>query len=195
VPLAAARMVTLPTTRMSRRNARLIGEPRALIVSAGFAGRTLTLTAAHLHSRWSPQGRARQMAALLDHLEPQRDGPVILGGDLNTTSTTLDSRYAIARVPLQIALQPRRFRHPERHEPLFGGLERAGFEFREANVPGKPTFTFHRAIPPLLRPKLDWIALRGLKPVAGSARVVPARESFIHQRVSDHDFVMCEVRL
>ncbi len=94
-----------------------------------------------------------------------------------------------------MALQPRRLRYPERFEPLFEHLRRAGFAIEGANVAGKPTFTFHRAIPPLLRPKLDWIALRELQPVPRSARVITARSSFFAPRVSDHDFVMCEVRL
>jgi hypothetical protein len=37
------------------------------------------------------------------------------------------------------------------------------------------------------------LALRGLKPVAGSAAVVPARMSLFAPRFSDHDFIMCTV--
>jgi hypothetical protein len=204
-PLSDPRIIALPTTRMSRRNARLIGQPRALIASAAFGGRQITIAVAHLHSRWSPAGRARQMAPLFESLaprDPARGGgiasagdAVILGGDFNTTTTELDTPFAIAMVLARIVRRPWRFRYPERYEPLFEDLARAGFEIRGANVAGKSTFTFHRAIPPPLRPKLDWIALRGLDPIPGSARVVAARESFFGPRVSDHDFVMCEVRL
>ena len=59
----------------------------------------------------------------------------------------------------------KRFRHPHAHEPLLARLGEAGFEMRGANVEGRPTFTFARTVPPWMRPKLDWIALRGLKPV------------------------------
>jgi hypothetical protein len=52
-----------------------------------------------------------------------------------------------------------------------------------------------RLVPPLWRPKLDWIAARGIRPVKGSAAVVSARTSILGRRVSDHDFVMCEFRL
>ena len=192
-PLAQARTIALPTYRLSRRNIHLVGQPRALIATAAFGGRDITIAVAHLHSRWHPAGRARQMAALLEGMPP--DGETILGGDFNTTTTRLDTPRAIAMVPARMALRPRRFRYPERYEPLFGHLARAGFEIGSANVPGRPTFTFSRAIPPALRPKLDWIALRGLQPMPGSARVVAARPSIFGQRVSDHDFVMCEVRL
>jgi hypothetical protein len=120
---------------------------------------------------------------------------MILAGDFNTTTTELETPSAFAMIAAQIALRPWRFRYPEQYEPLFQDLARAGFKIEGANAPGKPTFTFSRVIPPWLRPKLDWIALRGLEPVAGSARVIPARTSFFGRRVSDHDFVMCEVQL
>ncbi len=136
------------------------------------------------------------MTPVIERLE-QADpsGPIILGGDFNTTTTELGTPSAFAMVAAQIALRPLRFRYPERYEPLFEDLARAGFKTKAANVLGKPTFTFSRAIPPALRPKLDWIALRGLEPEPGSARVIPARASFFGRRVSDHDFVMCAVQL
>ena len=205
-PLGEPRMIELPTSaRMIRRVARLIGQPRALVTSATFGGRPITIAVAHLHSRWNPAGRARQLAPLLEHLAPldgarQSEGSnaasgVILGGDFNTTTTDLYAPWGLAMVAARMAARPWRFRYPEAYEPLFAELARAGFEVRGANVPGKPTFTFNRAIPPALRPKLDWIALRGLAAIPGSARVVAARDSFFGSRVSDHDFVMCEVQL
>jgi len=69
----------------------------------------------------------------------------------------------------------------------------AGFDTAGANVAGTATFTPSRLVPPILRPKLDWLALRGLKPVTGSAAVVPARMSLFSPRFSDHDFIMCIV--
>jgi hypothetical protein len=145
------------------------------------------------------------MAPLLEYLAPrdaagtgdttQPKDAAILGGDFNTTTVGLDTPFDFAMTAARMAARPWRFRYPEPYEPLFAELSRAGFEVRGANVPGKPTFTFHRAIPPPLRPKLDWIALRGLVPMPDSARVVAARLSFFGRRVSDHDFVMCEVQL
>jgi len=204
-PLSDPRMIALPTVSMSRRYARLIGQPRALIASAVFRDRPITIAVAHLHSRWNPAGRARQMGTVLDALgagqvagsgdESTARSAVILGGDFNTTTTSIHPTWGLLLVAARMATNPWRFRYPEAYEPLFADLSRAGFEVRAANVPGKPTFTFHRAIPPMLRPKLDWIALRELPPIAGSARVITARESFFSARVSDHDFVMCEVQL
>ena len=39
------------------------------------------------------------------------------------------------------------------------------------------------------------LALRGLKPVAGSAAVIPARMSVFSPRFSDHDFIMCRIEV
>jgi endonuclease/exonuclease/phosphatase family metal-dependent hydrolase len=222
-PLADVRMIPLPTFPITRRRLRLVGQPRALVATAEFGGRRLTIALAHLDSRWHPAGRANQIATLLEHLAPSgavgTEGlasasdppggadttdaggapyvasPVILGGDFNTTTVSIERESEIAMVAARMTMQPWRFRYPERYEPLFEHLARAGFEIRGANVPGKATFTFSRAIPPLMRPKLDWIALRGLEPIPGSARVVTARASFFSRRVSDHDFVLCEIRL
>lgn len=190
--IADARMIALPTTAMSRRYARLLGQPRALVATTVFGNRPITIGVAHLHSRWDPAGRARQMAAAIEGIAP--DGPTILGGDFNTTTTRLDRASAFAKLAARMILQSRRLRYPQRFEPLFEHLRAAGFATEGANVAGKPTFTFHRAIPPLLRPKLDWIALRELQAVPHSARVITARAGFFAPRVSDHDFVMCEVR-
>jgi len=76
---------------------------------------------------------------------------------------------------------------------LFERLRETGFKIAGANASGKATFTPSRLVPPIVRPKLDWLALRGLKPLAGSAVVVPARMSFFAPRFSDHDFIMCIV--
>src|SRR5579885_383769 len=89
----------------------------------------------------------------------------------------------------------RRFRRPQRYEPVFRQLSEAGLAIDGVNAPHKPTFTFNRAIPPVFRPKLDWIGVRSLAPVAGTAAVIPARPSFFSSRVSDHDFVTVEVDL
>jgi endonuclease/exonuclease/phosphatase family metal-dependent hydrolase len=186
-------MIALPRGVITRRYARVLGQPRALVATTVFGNRPLAIVVAHLHSRWDPAGRARQMATVIEGIAA--DGPTIIGGDFNSTTIRLDRAPTFAMVPALMALQPRRFRYPERFEPLFEHLRRAGFAIEGANVAGKPTFTFHRAIPPLLRPKLDWIALRELQAEPRSARVVTARSSFFGPRVSDHDFVMCEVRL
>ncbi len=178
-------------SRMHRRGADLLGTHCGLVAHARFAGQRLALGVLHLHSRCSPAERERQMAAYLEDFP--RDCPAVFGGDLNTTTMELTSAPLVLETAARMLLSPQRFRSPQMHEPLFERIAEHGFTTHEANVPRKSTFTFLRAIPPPLRPKLDWIAMRGVRPVAGSARILPARYSFFGPRVSDHDFVMVDI--
>ncbi len=120
-------------------------------------------------------------------------GPAIFGGDLNTTTVELIDPKSARIVLRDMLLNSRRFRHPRKYEPLLARLEAAGLSTRGANAEGRATFTFSRFVPPWMRPKLDWIALRDLKPVDGSACVIRARPGFFAPRVSDHDFISVDV--
>jgi hypothetical protein len=46
-----------------------------------------------------------------------------------------------------------------------------------------------------MRPKLDWLAVRELRPIAGTAAVVPPRSPILMRRASDHDFVTVDLEL
>lgn len=185
----------VPLTRPPFRFYRhpLVGTHQALLAGIEIDNRRVTLGVAHLERRWSPEGRARQMEDFLSAIG--KAAPVIIGGDFNTTTMDMDRRWALARACAAIASRPGQFREPRPHEPLFARIGEHGFSIDGANVPGVPTFTFSRLVPPRWRPKLDWIASRGIEPLDGSAAVVPARTSILGRRVSDHDFVLCEFRL
>jgi endonuclease/exonuclease/phosphatase family metal-dependent hydrolase len=167
------------------------GSQVAVIATIKLHGEPLLLSVAHLDSRANPAGRDRQIAAMLASFP--LEGPAIFGGDLNTTTVELSNPASFPIVARQMLFNSKRFRHPQDREPLLARLGEAGFEIRGSNVDGRATFTFSRFVPPWMRPKLDWIALRGLKPVPGSARVIPARPSFFAPRVSDHDFIAVDV--
>ena len=169
---------------------RRVDHPVGIVASIVIGGRKIKVGVVHLSRSGSPQFRARQMDEYLAGVPG--DGPVVVGGDFNTTTIAWNS-FALARVAALMMLRPRRFRDPARYEPLLGRLGDAGFAIDGANVALRPTFTFTRVIPPVLRPKLDWIAIRSLRAVAGSAAVVVPRASFLSRRISDHDFVVCEV--
>jgi endonuclease/exonuclease/phosphatase family metal-dependent hydrolase len=167
------------------------GGPAAMVARISYRGAPITVCVAHLDSRAAPIGREHQMITLLEQV-PQA-GPAIIGGDLNTTTMELTRAEHARAVVREMLLNSRRFRHPIPHEPLFGRLAHAGFEVEGANAEGRATFTFSRLIPPWLRPRLDWIALRELRPVPGSAAVIPARPHLLSPRVSDHDFIVVDV--
>ncbi len=193
-PFENVRAVAMPSVeRRTRGYAHKLrsGRPAGLITRAKFGGDTITIGVAHPSSRSSPAGRERQMATYLAEFPP--DGPAVFGGDLNTTTTELKNLRAIALTALHIAVNPARYRSPQSYEPLFERIAERGLEIQGANVMDCPTFTFSRLVPTRMRPKLDWLATRGVKPVAGSAAVVPARASLFSPRASDHDFVLVDI--
>jgi endonuclease/exonuclease/phosphatase family metal-dependent hydrolase len=190
-PLADVRVLPMARKFNMRRLRRWVGTPAGLAAKVIVNRRPLALGIAHLHSRWNPRGRELQMKRYLEGFPAGT--AAIIGGDFNTTTLDLGSRAALIKAMALSLLQRHRFRNPQKWEPLFERLREAGFKIEDANVSGKATFTPSRLVPPIVRPKLDWLAIRGLKPVAGSAMVVPARTSLLAPRFSDHDFIMCTV--
>jgi endonuclease/exonuclease/phosphatase family metal-dependent hydrolase len=174
-----------------RRQSR-VGTPTGIVARMNAGGRELTVGLAHLHSRCIPAERARQMATYLDSFPAA--GRAVFGGDLNTTTTELSSGSQMLATARQMITNPSRFRAPQAYEPLFEVLRDRGLEIDGVNVPNRPTFTFSGLIPRSMRPKLDWIAVRDLRPVAGTAAVVPPRTPLM-RRVSDHDFVTVDLEL
>ncbi len=199
-PLQGVRVVPLPMLHdWSKKkmwgtapNTLRLGRRGGVVACAEFSGRALTLALAHLENRATPAGRAEQMRQFLGSLPP--GGAAIIGGDLNTTTVDLRDWRDCAATLLRLAIEPRRLRRPQPYEPLFEVLDQAGFKYDDANQPLASTFTPAALIPPFMRPKLDWIALRELKAVPGSARVVRARQGWF-KRLSDHDFIVCDVEL
>ncbi len=196
MPLENVRIVPLPMFYdwTKRRRWKLpkatvkLGQRGGVAAEINLGGRAVTLALAHLENRVGPQGRARQIVQFLDALPS--DGPAVIGGDFNTTTVNLLDCRQCATTLAALPMHPRRLRAPEPWEPLFEILERAGFDYRTANAPLAPTYTLTGLVPRFLRAKLDWIGLRGLKALPGSARVVSARHGL--RRLSDHDFVVCE---
>ena len=174
-----------------RRRWSRVGTPTGLVTRVNFGGEELTVGVAHLHSRCTPAERALQMATYLESFPAA--GRAIFGGDLNTTTTELSSRALMLATAWQMITNPDRFRAPESYEPLFDRLRERGLEIDGANVAKRATFTFSGLIPRSMRPKLDWLAVRELRPITGTAAVVPPRSSILRRRASDHDFVTVEL--
>ncbi|HEY6298559.1 MAG TPA: endonuclease/exonuclease/phosphatase family protein [Candidatus Binatus sp.] len=174
-----------------RRQSR-VGTPTGIVARINVGGGELTVGLAHLHSRCIPAERARQMATYVESFPAA--GRAVFGGDLNTTTTELSSGSNMLATARQMITNPGRFRAPQAYEPLFEVLRDCGLEIDGVNVPNRPTFTFSGLIPRSMRPKLDWLAVRDLHPVAGTAAVVPPRTPLM-RRVSDHDFVTVDLEL
>ncbi|HTW87570.1 MAG TPA: endonuclease/exonuclease/phosphatase family protein [Candidatus Binataceae bacterium] len=190
-PLEEVRVVQMP--RYPRRDfSHIPGAPNGVIANIAIEGMTVTVICAHLESRASPEFRAGQMKMVAEAIPARR--PAIIGGDFNTTTIEIGVNHVPFGMARALTLNRRRRHAPRSHEPVFDLLEECGFDFAGANVPEVPTFTFSRIIPHVLRPKLDWIAQRGLAIVPGSAAVVAARNGTWSPRFSDHDFVTCQIR-
>ncbi|HUO04023.1 MAG TPA: endonuclease/exonuclease/phosphatase family protein [Candidatus Binataceae bacterium] len=172
---------------------KLRGGFTSLITSIRFGSSRLSVGVAHLHSRCDPRSRERQMAAYMSAFPAS--GPAIVAGDLNSTTRELSSIGGFAGTFADIVVNSGRYRTPIPHEPLFERMFERGFSLEHANVPARGTFTYHRFIPRMIRPKLDWIAVRDLRAVAGTAAVIPPRRSPFDIRASDHDFITAEIEL
>jgi endonuclease/exonuclease/phosphatase family metal-dependent hydrolase len=198
-PLFDVVAVAMPSPRTPRMIPRLrsrnirVGTATGFYASARFGRETITLGVTHLHSRCSPAERELQMASYMAAFPPR--GRAIFGGDLNTTTTELKGLSSLAGVAAQMIISPLRFRDPERHEPLFDRIRERGLEVDGVNLKYRSTFTFSGLIPRMMRPKLDWLAVRGLRPVAGTAAVIAPKQSIFSRRGSDHDFVTVDLEL
>ena len=98
LPMLAVENVDLPELRdkFSSSEKRL-GKKRALVATLA-AKRPLTVAACHLDSNASPQGRARQLATLLERAERMSpDAPLVVGGDFNTTTYDLSGALPLAK--------------------------------------------------------------------------------------------------
>ncbi len=170
-----------------------VGTPTGIVTRVKHGGVEVTVGVAHLHSRCTPAERARQMATYLESFPAA--GRAIFGGDLNTTTTELANRAMILATARKMITNPGRFRSPQAYEPLFEHLREQGLEIEGANILNRPTFTFSGVIPRSMRPKLDWLAVRDLRPIAGTAAVVSPLSRILMRRVSDHDFVTVDLEL
>ncbi|MCU1283047.1 MAG: metal-dependent hydrolase [bacterium] len=100
-PIEAVENVDVPELRdkFSSSEKRL-GKKRALVCRIGaHAGKPpLTVAACHLDSNASPAGRARQLESIVAAAEALAGGgPLLVGGDLNTTTYDLAGPASLAR--------------------------------------------------------------------------------------------------
>ena len=195
-PIRDARALTLPNgvDKMAHREKRL-GRQAAVVARVDFPGRPVQAVSLHLDAQSTQRHRFQQMRGVLDQLDPSL--PAVIGGDWNTS--TYDSSHALwailgfwRRVFMGVDhVMRNHYLHPDRwfERALFRLLEKRGFDYRNANVPGAPTFYYdtkdirasrnlnewvpewcftflrwslrnHGGRCPL---KLDWFAVRGLR--------------------------------
>ncbi len=154
-------------------------------------GVAVTLIGLHLESHSDPAHRAGQMARLIELIaQYDPDAPVLIGGDLNTSTRSWAER--LAGVPEDA--EQRRDVIP--HEPLFTVMAAHGFDWAACNVALVPTQRFADPEAEAARGrfpgKIDWLMTRGL--VASDPAIIPAvgADGMI---LSDHDAVAVTITL
>ncbi|MBC7975212.1 MAG: hypothetical protein H7138_09520, partial [Myxococcales bacterium] len=110
----------------------------------------VTFAQAHLDSNADARQRTAQLAAILDSAEGLAAGPIVLGGDLNTTTYQLSSKLRLARDLLHklfvtgFAGTIDNYLTPERRyeTPIFELLARRGFHVDGFNERGTGTIRY-----------------------------------------------------
>ncbi len=159
---------------------RRIGGRIALAARVAEAPRPLWIVSLHLESKTDPADRQAQIRSLLRALD--RFAPheaCVIGGDFNTKA-----------LPKGEDDRPLLLEAPERYEPLFHDLKRAGFSWSRANL-ARPTQNpgpSNKHKPPF--GKLDWIVVRGM--TAENPQVIPVLDPE-GRPVSDHDMIAVDL--
>ena len=148
-PLHNVRLIGLRNgkDKMRGREKRL-GRQTALLAEVVFPNYRTEVVSAHLDAQSSQRHRRDQMRDVLEALSP--GGPVIIGGDWNTTTYNSSSAFrAIMGFWLRVFMGPdnvirNHYLHPYRRfeRELFELLEARGFDYRRCNVLGERTTSY-----------------------------------------------------
>lgn len=178
------------------------GRRSALVAEVTLADATaLTVVCTHLETRTTPAGRLLQMRTILDRLDEwEVSGPLLIGGDLNTSTFARGTRWRALQGVFRIIVEPRRrleraLLRPDRaNESLFHLLEQRGYRYRDLNDEQAtyiqpvevvedayyvPRFSQKLVIEKFAATggrvglRLDWFIGRGLRPLAENEIVDP----------------------
>lgn len=167
-----------------------VGGRIALGAMVDIAGVAVAMVNVHLESHDDPAARAGDMARLLGQIDQiVQVGPVILGGDFNTSTASRMARQDPEWAQI-IAADPMRLLRPDGYEPLFAVAADYGYAWQACNVPDLPT-TRYPAGSSRNPAKIDWFFTRGL--IASDPQIIPALRAD-GSPASDHDGLMVTVR-
>jgi endonuclease/exonuclease/phosphatase family metal-dependent hydrolase len=148
-PIRHVRAISLENgiDKMSGREKR-IGSQSAVSAEIVFPNYSLTAVAVHLDANSTQRHRRDQMKTVLDALPVA--GPVVLGGDWNTTTFNSSTAFnAIMGYWLRVMMGPdnvirNHYLHPYNRfeKELFELLEKRGYDYRNTNSPGEYTLYY-----------------------------------------------------
>jgi endonuclease/exonuclease/phosphatase family metal-dependent hydrolase len=166
-----------------RHGERRVGGRIAVAATLAIDRTAVTLASVHFESHGDPAQRASQMARLIEAIDAYAPGqPVLIGGDLNTSTIGRDWARGTGTKPV---LPAERVLDPVPFEPMFEVAGGHGYDWRGCNalnVPTQRTRPDGTPTPPL--GKIDWFLCRDL--VASDPATVPAVDSR-GVAISDHE--------
>ncbi|CAN5254947.1 hypothetical protein BH11MYX1_BH11MYX1_10880 [soil metagenome] len=132
-----------------------LGKKRGVIAELETTGGPIVVAQAHLDSNASSRQRAHQLAALLAQARTLGVPRILLGGDLNTTTYNLESKWALVRDILHKLFVTgfdgtvANYMTPDaRYErPVFEALRAAGFALEGFNDRARGTMNYDLADP------------------------------------------------
>lgn len=146
-----------------RRDEPRIGGRIAVAAKTEVAGVSVAFVSTHLESHSDPDDRARQATALLDAVDVYHgDGPVVLGGDFNTTSASFHALNVDPGRRELACADPGRFLYPVPYEPLFEVLRARGYDWTACNTADVTQRTRPDGTPEPPHGRIDWFFTRGL---------------------------------
>lgn len=164
-PLHREKLVHLPVEYewLYKEGDPRLGVRNAVLAEIEMGDRRVGLCSVHLENRTTPEGRARQLAFLLDEIDAHFGAiPVLIGGDMNTN--TIDGNDPLGFDPLRSnpAEQARRMGCIPSIEPLMELAVSRGYDYSSCNLFDKVTRRkpFPNEEDVLLN--LDWFFSRGL---------------------------------
>jgi len=172
-----------------RHGERRVGGRIAVVATLMIDGVPVALVSVHFESHGDPAQRAAQMGRLIEAIDAYApDQPVLIGGDLNTSTVSRDWARGTGVKPV---LPAERVLDPVPFEPMFEVAAAHGYDWRACNALGVPTQRTRpdgTPAPPL--GKIDWFLCRGL--VASD----PATLAAVDARgvaISDHEVLVVTI--
>ena len=165
---------------------RRVGGRIAMLAELDVGGTPVVLVTAHYESHTDTADRLLQTQVMLDAIDAYAPGkPVLIGGDFNTSTFTLEQKRSEAHVAGALAIDPERLVSPQRYEPMFALLKDRGYGWDRCNVLRQGTQrTRPDGTPKPPFGKIDWLFSRGL--VCTDPAVLPAVDND-GVAVSDHE--------
>jgi endonuclease/exonuclease/phosphatase family metal-dependent hydrolase len=172
-----------------RHGERRVGGRIAVAATVRIGGAPVTLVSVHFESHGDPAQRAAQIGLLIEAIDAYAPAqPVLIGGDLNTSTVARDWARGTGVKPV---LPAERVLDPVPYEPLFEVAAGHGYDWRTCNALRVPTQrTRADGTPAAPLGKIDWFLSRDL--VARDPVTLPAVDA-AGQPISDHEVLLVTV--